>query len=100
MIINLTKDQAVDRLMHSDRDSLAERAYYSHKDFYGTKGHHMMNYTKEELVSWILSHFDWNEDQQIWENKVPFEGEDRDDSIEDDYLNELADEQEYYSQFG
>jgi hypothetical protein len=94
---HMTKDQAVDRLMHSDRDSLAESVYYSHKDFYGVKGHHMGNYTKEELVSWLLCHFDWNEEYQHWEKKVPFYGE---GDTEDKYLNDLADEQDYYHQFG
>ena len=97
---HMTKDQVVDRLMHSDRDSLAESVYYSHKDFYGVKGHHMSSYTKEELVSWLLCHFDWNEEYQHWEKKVPFYGEDDEGCYWEHRMEEIEAEQHYYEQFG
>lgn len=83
-----TKDQAVDRMMHSNVDSLRETCYYAHKDHYGIKGHHMMNYTVAQLVSWWLSHYDWNEERQCW------------DTTFDDELDSRADESDYYAQFG
>lgn len=59
-------------------DDLAEWCYYSHKDFYGVKGHHMtgQGWTKQDYIDWIIQHFKWNVENQSWDNAVPFVGED------------------------
>lgn len=87
----LNKDQVVDKLMHSDIDILREMCYYSYKDQYGTKGQHLLTYSIPELVSWWLTHYYWDENNQYWNTKIPF-----------DYRNyeDQANEAEYYQQFG
>lgn len=69
----MTKDEAIDRLMHSSQECLAESCYYMHKDQYGVKGTHLMNKTVPELVSWIIIHYTFNESNQCWETIIPFE---------------------------
>ena len=69
----LTKDQAVDRLVHIPRDDLIELCYYAHKDQYGVKGRHLLDYSVPDLVSWYIVHYDWNEKGQYWESIQPFE---------------------------
>jgi hypothetical protein len=71
--MTLTQDTAVDSLMHADRKSLAEMCYYMHKDQYGIKDHHLMNKPVPELVSWIITHYTFNEQNQAWETIIPFE---------------------------
>ena len=87
----LTKDQVVDKLMHSNVDSLREMCYYAHKDHYGIKGHHLLNYSVPELVSWWISHYDWNENHQYWDTLIPFDN---------DNYEERSNEVVYYAQFG
>lgn len=69
---DMTKDEAVDNLMHSKQASLAETCYELHKDQYGVKGHHLMDKSVPELVSWILTHYEWDASNERWKNKVPF----------------------------
>ena len=69
----LTKDQAIDKLVHMNQSNLAELVYYSHKDQYGIKGHSLLNKTVPELVSWYISHYTFNENFQCWETIIPFE---------------------------
>lgn len=70
VVMNST--EALARLESAPIDSLAEWAYESHKDFYGVKGRHMSNWTHAELLSWIKSHFEWDDERQAWTNSVPF----------------------------
>lgn len=69
----LDKDAAVDRLMSCDQETLAETAYYMYEDQYGSKGRHLLKYTVPEIVSWILSHYEWSYEAQCWETKIPFD---------------------------
>lgn len=69
----LTKDTAVDRLMHIPQEELAEMCYYMHKDQYGVKGYHLMERSVPDLVSWIITHYSYNEHEHLWETKVPFD---------------------------
>lgn len=69
----MNKDQAIDNLMYSDHKSLAETVYFMYKDQYGHKAHHMFHYTIPELASWIVSHYDWDERNQMWASKVPLD---------------------------
>lgn len=87
----LDKDQVVDKLMHSDIDILREMCYFSYKDQYGTKGQHLLKYTVSQLISWWISHYDWNEKDQVWETIFPFDNYD---------YSDRANEAEYYHQFG
>ena len=87
----LTKDQAIDKLVHMNQSNLAELVYYSHKDQYGIKGHHLLNYSVAELVSWWISHYDWDEKNQYWNTLIPFDNDNYEDRS-----NEVV----YYAQFG
>ncbi len=69
----LTKDTAVDRLMHIPQEKLAEMCYYMHKDQHGIKGHHLLEKSVPDLVSWIITHYSFNEKDQSWETIIPFE---------------------------
>ena len=69
----LTKDTAVDKLMHISQVDLAEMCYYMHKDQYNVKGHHFLNNPVPDLVSWIITHYTYNEQEQCWESIVPFD---------------------------
>lgn len=69
---HMTKDEAVDKMMHSDRTILAETCYELHKDQYGVSGHHLMEKSVSELVSWLLAHYEWDGTNERWESKVPF----------------------------
>ena len=69
----LTKDQAIDKLVHMNQSNLAELVYYSHKDQYGIKGHHLLDNSVPELVSWYISHYTFNETFQYWETIIPFQ---------------------------
>lgn len=74
----MTIDQVVDRLMTTDRNSLFELVWDSYKDQYNVRPKHMYNYTQAELVSWFLSHYRWDVDNQCWESIVPFVYDDED----------------------
>jgi hypothetical protein len=69
----MTRDTAIDRLMHIPQAKLYEICFYGHKDQYGTKGYHMSKYTVPELVSWFILHYNFNEAAQTWETIIPFE---------------------------
>ena len=69
----LTKDQAIDKLVHMNQSNLAELVYYSHKDQYGIKGHHLLDKSVPELVSWYITHYTFNETNQYWETIIPFQ---------------------------
>jgi hypothetical protein len=56
-------------LYSGDRNTLAETCYYLHKDQYGTKGQHLLRYTSEELVGWLLTHYYFSETDQCWCSK-------------------------------
>jgi hypothetical protein len=73
---SLTKDQAVDRLMHLPHADLYESVSDMHKDIHGTRGRYMHSYTVPELVNWWISYYDWNGLIQCWE---PIGGFDYDD---------------------
>lgn len=67
-----TLDNVIDEMMTSNeaqRLDLADSLCESHKDFYGCKGRHLLNYSVAELVSWMLAHFDWDMPNQRWEFK-------------------------------
>ena len=68
----LTKDTAVDRLVHTSHQNLYELCYYAHKDQYGYKGMHLADRTRAELVSWYLEHYDFDTNTQCWFSKQPF----------------------------
>ena len=68
---NLTKDEAVDRLVHRSHQDLYELCYYSHKDQYNYKGHHMANQSRAELASWYVSHYSFDEVWQCWTSILP-----------------------------
>jgi hypothetical protein len=68
-----TKDTAIDGLMHMGKSSLAEICYYAHKDQYGTKGHHLLDKSVPELVSWYITHYFFDENHQCWTPVIPFE---------------------------
>lgn len=70
---NLTKDQAIDHLMHLPQENLAEMCYYMHKDQYDVKGSYLLDKSVPELVSWIITHYSFNEEHQAWQTKIPFE---------------------------
>ena len=69
----LTKDTAIDKMMHMDREYLAEICYYAHKDQYGIKGHHLLDKSVPELVSWYITHYTYNEEGQHWDTIIPFD---------------------------
>lgn len=68
----LNRVEAIERLENASRESLAEWACDSHKDFYGIKGRHMIGWSREQLVDWIKEHFFWDTDNQCWSNIIPF----------------------------
>jgi hypothetical protein len=70
---DMTKDEAVDSLVHSGQANLAETCYELHKDQYGVKGRHLMDKSVPELVSWILTHYEWNSEKSRWESKEPLD---------------------------
>lgn len=67
-----TKHTAIDSMMHMPRTDLAELCYEAHKDQYGISGHHLLSKPVPELVSWYISHYTFNEDNQWWESTIPF----------------------------
>jgi hypothetical protein len=69
----LTKDQAIDKLVHLGQKDLAELVYYAHKDQYGIKDHKHLSKSVPELVSWYITHYTFNETFQCWETIIPFE---------------------------
>jgi hypothetical protein len=71
----VNKDQAINKLMTVPQVELAEKVYYMYKDQYGANGHHVMKYSVPELVSWILYHYEWNDEHQIWNTKFPLDNE-------------------------
>lgn len=89
----LTADQALDHMMHQSQEDLYHMCYEAHKDFYGTKGRHMYQYSVPELVSWWVSHYEWNEADQYWDTKISFEDEEA-------LYASKEDEYDYYRQFG
>jgi hypothetical protein len=68
----MSADEAADRLMCMSHDDLREIVWDAYKDQYNVRPRHMSNYTHAELVSWYLSHYDWNEGEQFWQSIVPF----------------------------
>ena len=68
-----TKDTAIDKLVHMSHQVLYELCYYAHKDQYGYKGLHMATYSRAELVSWYLTHYNFNEKTQQWYSILPLE---------------------------
>lgn len=68
----MSADEAVDHLMHLTREDLSEIVWDAYKDQYNVRPRHMSNYTHSELVSWYLSHYEWNEGEQFWQSIVPF----------------------------
>lgn len=71
----MTKDEAIDKLMHYPREDLYQLVYDAYKDQYNVRPRHMSNYTVPELVSWYTSHYAWDEDMQCWETIIPFNDE-------------------------
>ncbi len=69
----LTKDQAIDALVHYPQQYLSELCYNAHKDQYGYKGRHLLDKSIPELVSWYITHYTFNEHCQRWETIIPFE---------------------------
>jgi hypothetical protein len=69
----LTKDQAIDKLVHLGQNDLAELVYYAHKDQYNIKGCQYQSKSVPELVSWYITHYIFNETFQCWETIIPFE---------------------------
>jgi hypothetical protein len=62
----MQKDNAVDQLIHTDRDTLVQWCKDSHKDMYGYGGYHLEQYTVCELVSWIIANHRWDSKLDIW----------------------------------
>ncbi len=69
-------NEAMDEIRAMSREYLYEWCHEAYKDFYGIKGRHMWNYTKEEMIHWWEVHFMWDNDEQAWRNQVPFVDED------------------------
>lgn len=90
----LSADEAVDRLMHMSRQSLFDICHDAHKDQYGMRGQHFGSYSKAELVNWYISHYKWDEKDQYWDSKIPFDNDD------DSLYETKEDEYNYYRQFG
>ncbi|WP_438980277.1 hypothetical protein [Polynucleobacter sp.] len=71
--MSLTYDQVVDKMMTEySQTELFELCSESHKDQYGIRGRHMVDYTISELVSWWITHYKWNGLTQIWETRFEF----------------------------
>ena len=89
----MTKQNVADVLMHTSRDVLYQIVYDAYKDQYNVHPCHMYNCTVAELASWYLSHYHWDEKNQCWESKIPFDNDD--DSL---YASQ-KDKYNYYRQF-
>ena len=76
-----TSDQVADILVHMSRDDLFQIVWDAYKDQYNVRPRHMYNYTVAELASWYLSHYRWDEAEQIWETIVPFDNNDYADMV-------------------
>lgn len=61
-----TKDTAVDKLVHMSHQELYELCYYAFNHQYGYKSTHMARFSRAELVSWYISHYDYDENKQCW----------------------------------
>lgn len=72
MVDKMDYAEAMAKLETCPRDGLVEWVYESHKDFYGVKGRHMFDWSREDLLEWVKSHFVWDNDRQYWRNAVPF----------------------------
>lgn len=57
----------MERLANHTWQDLYEWVNESHKDFYGIRGRHYADATREVLIEWILSHFQYNEQEDVWE---------------------------------
>ena len=69
--MSLTYDQVVDKMMTSfSQEDLYDLCQEAHKDQYGVRGRHMVDYTIPELVSWWITHYSWNGLTQIWESRI------------------------------
>lgn len=70
----MNKDQAVDNLMVKFKiESLRDVIYNCYKDQYQACGYHILGYDKPALVSWLLYHYDWDENLQKWISKNPLD---------------------------
>jgi hypothetical protein len=69
---NFTAAEAKARLENYDSEIFRETCYYSHKDQYGVKGHHLLKAPHDHLVDWWLAHYNWNEKEQYWDSIIPF----------------------------
>jgi hypothetical protein len=69
----LTKDTAVDKLMHIPHQELIDLCQHMYIDQYGYKNSNMTNMSVPELVSWIITHYEFDVDKQALKTIVPFE---------------------------
>ena len=82
----LSVHQATDKLMHMKHDELHQLVHDSYKDQYNCRPKRLSEYSVPELVSWYISHYKWNESDQMWESVVPF-------------YSSIESEVDYYNQF-
>lgn len=65
-----TKDQAVDCLMHARKSFLAGWVYTGYEVLYDRYPEtEFYSWSIPELVSWIISHYDFDEKHQGWKIK-------------------------------
>jgi hypothetical protein len=77
MFVRRHKDEAVDQLMATPKEILASTVQFMHQNVYGTEGAaNIMAFSVPELVSWVLSHYEWDFKEQAW---APMTGEETED---------------------
>ena len=70
---NLNHLEAFALVISSSRENLYETCQEAYKDFYGIRGRHMWQWSKEDLIQWWQDHYFWDADEQYWRNAVPFQ---------------------------
>jgi hypothetical protein len=62
----LTASAAEANLRSQSQRELYELCQEAHKDVEGVRGRHMAAYTVDELVSWWMSVYQWDDTVQAW----------------------------------
>jgi hypothetical protein len=62
----LTAAEAETNLRNMSQRELYETCQESHKDVYGVRGRHMVNYTVDQLVNRWLGVYEWDRAGQYW----------------------------------
>lgn len=80
-----TTAQAIGNLFLGSREDHEETCYYVCKDVYGYRDD-FARYTYEELISFFLSVYDWNEETQRWDFKQWIRDQ---ETLEREWLEEM-----------